>query len=328
MVTLHDVAKFSGTSVGTVSRVLNGSPHVSEVARLRVLRAIDELNFTPNRAAQSLRTSRTTLAGLIVPDITNSFFGALARALARELWAHDYGLILADTAESLEKQTEALDALGKRGVDGLFLVPTTSTRDIANPLNIPLVTLDRTLADLPGVTSDNRQGTSLAVSYLHGWGHRRIATIVGPTTCSTAAERLEGYATTTRALGIYSRSLIREGPFSYAFGKQAMEELLDEPTRPTAVIASNDSQAIGALHACAGRGLRVPQDISICGFDGSELASHLSPSLTSVKQPISTMATHGARLMLELIETGTAGSGAVLLTDLTIGESCSVPPSH
>lgn len=325
MATLLDVARVSGTSVGTVSRVINNSPQVSEKARARVMAAIEALDYTPNSTARSLRTARTMLAALIVPDITNGFYGSLARAISEHLAAHHYGLVLADTAESLEKERAALEQFVDRGVDGIIIAPTTTTQSISLRRDVPLLTIDRHVEGVPGVSSDNCAGAKIAVEYLTSLGHRRIGIILGPDSSSSSRDRRRGYDEALTEHGLDDEELAVSGPYTFDQGEAAMRSLLTRTNPPTAVIASSDAQAVGALHACVLDGVRVPTDVSLCGFDGTELVSKLSPELTSVRQPIDAMAERAVELLTARLHTGESIASVSLPTSLVLGGSCAPP---
>lgn len=321
-VRLRDVAERAGVSVGSASRVINGYPNVGPELRERVERAIAELGYRRNLLAQGLRTRRTQLVSLIVPDITNPFFAELARELELACSAAGYQLMLANSMESPGIEQQSLAAALDHSPGGVILVPTASTTGIPDTSGVQVVVCDRRLPEsaAPTVLSDNRQGATAAVAYLRGLGHTRIACIAGPAGVEAADERLSGYLAMTGGSG----ELVLRGPFSYEFGMSAAAQLLSLPSPPTAIFASSDQQAIGALHACAIRGVQVPTEISVCGFDAIPLSALTSPELTTVRQPIREMAARSLGLLLG--EQPAPSTTVMLPTELIIRGSCGPPP--
>jgi LacI family transcriptional regulator len=321
-VRLRDVAERAGVSVGSASRVINGYPNVGPELRERVERAIAELGYRRNLLAQGLRTRRAQLVSLIVPDITNPFFAELARELELACSAAGYQLMLANSMESPGIEQQSLAAALDHSPGGVILVPSATTTGLPDTSGVQVVVCDRRLPDCtaPTVLSDNRQGATAAVAYLRGLGHTRIACVAGPPGVEAADERLSGYLAMTGG----SEELVLRGPFNYEFGMSAAARLLSLPSPPTAIFASSDQQAIGALHACAIRGIRVPAQVSVCGFDAIPLAALTSPELTTVRQPIREMASRSLNLLLG--EQPAPSTTVILPTELIIRGSCGPPP--
>jgi LacI family transcriptional regulator len=320
-VRLRDVAERAGVSVGSASRVLNGYPNVTPEIRDRVERAVAELGYRRNLLAQSLRTRKTQLVSLIIPDITNPFFAELARELELACSAAGYQLMLANSMESPDMEQRSLTAALDHSPGGVILVPTASTAGIPDTAGVQVVVCDRRMpgSPVPTVLSDNRQGATAAVAYLRGLGHTRIACIAGPAGVEAADERLAGYL----AMGGEAGKLVLRGPFSYEFGMAATAQLLSLDPPPTAIFASSDQQAIGSLHACAVRGISVPEQVSVCGFDAIPLSALTSPELTTVRQPVKEMA---ARSLSLLLGDQPAPPATVMLpTELIIRGSCGSP---
>ncbi|MDI5961718.1 LacI family DNA-binding transcriptional regulator [Streptantibioticus silvisoli] len=299
MVRLSDVAARAGVSMGSASRVVNGHPGVRPEIRERVRTAARELGYRPDPLAQGLRARRSRLVTLVVPDITNPFFAELARELELDCAARGYQLVLRNSMESPATEYDALLSALDHRPSGIVVVPTAGTTALPATGDVPLVVCDRRLPGgaAPTVVSDNRQGASAATAYLMGLGHRRIACLAGPPGVHAADERLAGYLALTGGTPEGHGPVVR-GPFDYATGQRAARELLDLDRPPTAILAGSDQQAIGVLHACLNRGLRVPDDISVCGFDAIALSALTSPALTTVRQPVRRIAARAMEFLL------------------------------
>jgi LacI family transcriptional regulator len=297
MVRLSDVAARAGVSVGSASRAVNGHPRVGREIRARVEAAARELGYRPHPLAQGLRSRRARALSLVVPDITNPFFAELARELETDLARRGYQLALRDSRESPETEREAIRSALEHSPSGLVVVPTATTGGLPDTGRVPLVVCDRRLPGhrAPAVVSDNRQGASAATAYLMGLGHRRIACVAGPEGVHAADERLAGYL----ALVPPSDRLVVRGAFDYDTGLRAVDALLTADRPPTAVLAGSDQQAIGVMHALLRRGLRVPHDVSVCGFDAIALSALTSPGLTTIRQPVRAIAETAVALLLD-----------------------------
>jgi LacI family transcriptional regulator len=304
MASIGDVAKRAGVSLGTASRAINGNPAVSPQLRDRVLAAAAELDYRPNVLARALRSSRTHSLGLIVPDVTNPFFGELAKHVEQVAAGMGYTVMLANSNDDPKAEAEYIKVLVARQVDGLLIVPSEETRQLPPEGKVPLVVVDRPISGYPLVASDHRAGAIAAVQHLVSLGHRRIGCIAGPRHLSVARERYEGYRSV-------AASLYRENGFDFAAdtivtrfdydcGYDAALKLLARSDRPSAIFASSDQQAIGALRAAADLDLKVPDDVSITGFDAISLAKLVTPRLTTVAQPIAAIADIAVRTVLRL----------------------------
>lgn len=308
-------------SVGSASRVINGHPNVSPELRERVQTAIQELGYRPNLLAQGLRTRRAQLISLVVPDITNPFFAELAKELELACSAIGYQLTLSNSMESPDIERNSLASALDHSPGGVIVVPTGSTVELPETGGVPLVVCDRRLpgSGVRTVLSDNRQGATAATAYLRGLGHTRIACVAGPAGVYVAEERLSGYL----AMMAGSDELVLRGPFDHEFGMAAAERLLSSESPPTAIFASSDQQAIGLLHACARRGVRVPEDLSVCGFDATAWSALTSPELTTVRQPVREMAVRSLDMLLD--DEFIPHTTVTLPTELVVRESCAAP---
>ncbi len=330
-VTLRQVATYAGVSITTVSNVIRQWPYISDETRHRVEEAITELGYVPHTIAQGLRTGRTQIIGFIVPDLANPHFAAMVsitEAIARE---HGYNVLIFNSRDDAALEVTCIHQVVNRWVDGLMIVQAATaqnTAELLHTLNIPVVAIDRVPVDFigPSARIDNTLVSELAIDHLYSLGHRRIAHLSGPLGAQPAQERLNGYKRYLQEHQLsYVYSSTHEGTWGAESGYVGMRQILAEAELPTAVYASNDSMAIGALHALYERGLRVPEDISIIGVDDIELTQHLHPPLTTVRQPIDQMARAGIDMLLKCIHTEsnpeTGHSRKILTPELVIRES-------
>lgn len=285
------VARKARVSTATVSRTINGSANVSPVTAERVRRAIDSLGFYPNTNARALGSGRSSLYGLIISDITNPFFPELVRAFEDVAVEHGQEVLIANTNYDPARMETCVRRMLQRKVDGVAIM--TSEMDdrlieVFSRRHIPLVFLD-TGAPGPGVSSvriDYPTGVTYAIDHLTGLGHRNIAFISGPLSLNSARTRLVAFnAMLAQHNLIPDQRMIQEGNHRVDGGHHAMERILGSGQKPTAVLCSNDLTAIGAMGAVYERGLRVPEDISIVGYDGIQLSAYTHPSLTTLSVP-------------------------------------------
>ncbi|SMB93451.1 transcriptional regulator, LacI family [Thermanaeromonas toyohensis ToBE] len=321
------MAKRAKVGISTVSRVLNNSGYVSPKTRERVLKAIEELNFEPNYLAKSLSSGKTRTIALILPDITNPFFPAIARGVEDAVKRKEYHVILCNTDGDSQQEALHAKALREKAVDGLIF--TASSKNNKHVLElvevgIPVVLIDRRVEgnNLDAVLVDNVAGAYEATKYLIGLGHKYIGFIAGPDV-TTALERQEGYCRALKEAGIeVKEKLIQPGNFRYESGYTGALNLLEYGV--TAILAANDLMALGAMRAIEEKGLRIPQDIAVVGFDDIPLASLVKPALTTVNQPAYQMGALAAEILLERIEGKRAGEPkeVILTPSLVIRESC------
>jgi len=304
MATIVDVARRAGVSTSTVSHVINDTRYVSQEIRQKVHAAIDELGYQPNVVARSLRTRKSRIIGVVVPDITNPFFTASVRAIEEEASKHEYSMILCDTGEQVQQEQKYLNLLISRQVDGIIVAPSAQSAPVIASIfegGTPVVLLDR---ELPGmsldlVECDNESGAFDAVSYLIERGHSRICIIAGRVAVSTGAQRLAGYKRAMQEHDLkVDDELIKVGDYRLDLAYQKTREALDTPNRPTAMFVCNNQMTLGAVMAIRDAGLRIPDDISLIGFDDPEWARLMDPPITSVAQPISQMGTKAAEILM------------------------------
>ncbi len=316
-VTQADVARAAGVSQAMVSYVLNGNKSVSvpEETRQRILDAMQALGYVPNRAARTLRTSRTFTVGCVIPDIANPFYPAFVRGVQDVTDQHGYDVVMYNTDGLAARETKAIRSLLQGRVDGVIGVFFhCNARDLAVLLehHVPVVRLEamaKRTGELPldNIYVDNIAAAREAVAYLIQRGRRRIAMLTnepGP-----GHPRVLGYRSTLSMHGLTTpEQYVQIDEFTLEGGARAMQRLLEIEPRPDAVFAANDLMAIGAIMACKARGLRVPEDIAVMGFDDIMTDRIVSPALTTVSQFQSNLGRKAAELLFERIE-GKAPSG-------------------
>jgi LacI family transcriptional regulator len=324
MPTMREVAEKAQVSPTTVSHVINNTRHVSEVVRSRVLAAMHELGYRPNALARSLRRGKTFTIGLILPDSANPFFAEIGRYIEEAAFQSGYNVILCNTEGNYYREQIYVDLLIKKQVDGLIFVAAGDQSESLRSLlheEILVVLIDRQVqgVEVDVVLSDNLQGGYLATKHLLELGHTRIACVAGPSNVTPSSERVTGYrkALLEANLTLDDR-LIMSGNFRVDSGHHIVNGLLDLPRPPTAVFASNDLMAIGAMRAVAQKGLHVPRDFSIVGFDDIELASYTTPSLTTVRQPKMEMGKNAVDLLINRINDGEHSPSLILLNNTLV----------
>jgi LacI family transcriptional regulator len=303
MSTIKDVAAAASVSVATVSRVLNNNGYVNEDTKKRVLDAISKLNYVPNEVARSLFKKQSKTIALIVPDIKNPFFPEVARAIEDVMSSQEYTLILCNSDEKIEKEIMYLDAMKQKYVDGIIIVTSTLTPKHIEKRDIPIVALDRPISiEIPSVSVNNCDGAKQAVRYLKDIGCKKIAHIRGPHTIINADERYNGYLHEVENESWFCHDLVVNGKHNVIDTTKAAKELLSKHPDIDGIFAGNDVMAVGVLKAAEQLGIRIPEDLSVIGFDGIELCHLTSPELATMAQPIYKLGYTAAELLLEMIE--------------------------
>jgi DNA-binding LacI/PurR family transcriptional regulator len=305
--TIRDVADRAGVSTATVSRVLSGALEARPATQQRVLDAVRELGYRPSGIARSLKLQTTGTFGLIVTDILNPFFPELVRAIEDAARERGYAVLLGNGDEDPDREATYLEVLAERRVDGLIVASGGLSERHGRWLRnapIPVVLVNCELADgsRPAVLTDNRGAARLAAEHVIGLGHRRIGHITGRPTNAATSERIAGIRDAIGAVGVDEPTLaLAEGDGHVAGGESAMSDLLARPVPPTAVLCYNDLTAIGAIQAVRGRGLHVPADVSITGFDDIDLAAWVDPPLTTVSQAIAEIGRASVHALVETL---------------------------
>jgi len=307
--TIHDIAEEAGVSVATVSRVLNQRDHVAPETRELVSQIVKDRGYVVNRSARSLQFGRTGLVGLLVPLVHPDYFSTIVAGATEALYEHDMRAVLAPTEHKHDREVTLLDRLMHGTTDGALLVlPEESSNELERLLdsNYRFVVIDPRLpldARIPAVSAAHSAGADDAVRHLLELGHRRIGVITGPRDWVATEERRRGYRAALASVGILpDPSLEVEADFEIVGGARAALRLLDMADPPTAIFAFNDNLAIGTIQAAGARDLRVPEDLSVIGFDDSEHASLITPALTTVRQPLAEMGRTAVSLLRRLLD--------------------------
>lgn len=306
-VTLEQVAREAGVSPSTVSRILNGTARVRDSKVRAVQAAIAKLRFMPNAAARALASGRSMSIGVVIQAIDSPFYGEALAAIENALLRANYSVLFLSGHWRTDDERRCIDHLVSRRVDGIILVTSCLPDNEIQRLSrtVPLVVTGRKLLGdgIHCLDADSLPGARLATEYLIGQGHTRIAFIAGPADHPDAAQRLEGYRAALAAHRITRvPQLIVNGDYSDAGGYAAMTRLLDSRTAFTAVFAANDQMAYGAMLALHRRGLAVPRDVSVVGFDDLPTSSFTIPPLTTVHRGIAEVGESAAQAIIYLIE--------------------------
>jgi LacI family transcriptional regulator len=328
---MKDVAEHAGVSLSTVSYVLNDTGSVAPARRNRVLDAVKVLEYSPNESARSLRRHGPSTIGMVVPDLTNTFFAMVAEGVQRAASERDVLVILVvpGTGElSEEKQVELLRSQRISGV--IYLSGTGSM-----PASIfelarsgPVVLVDEQIPgmDLPAVVCDSRRGAREVAAHVLEQGHRRVAVLGGPPALWTAQQRLAGYREALAGAGLDPDSVpVYHGDYGQESGHELASAALHADPNLTALICANDLMAIGAIEYCREAGLSVPNDISVVGFDDLPFSSVLTPRLTSVRQPAREMGARAASVLFDILDETDTGQLELLRAAVQLRESVGAP---
>ncbi len=331
MTTIRDVAAYAKVSVATVSHVINNTRFVNPQTVNRVQDAIDALSYRPNQLARSLRRNKTSTIGLLIPDNSSPFFAKIARTIEDVGFAEGYSVILCNSDGSETKETVYVDTLLSKRIDGLILI---SSGNSFTPLqkiiqaHVPFVVVDRELGDLSvdQVLINNEEGGYQSGKHLVNLGHRRIGVICGPRALRLTVERLTGFRRALEEVGLtLNDDVIVEGNFQYQSGMESMRILLERGAGLSAIFAANDQMAIGAISYLQQHQLRVPEDMSIMGYDDILEGTIFYPNLTTISQPTSEIGQLSVKLLLERIkQVDIAPRRIVLPTRLIERASCAV----
>jgi LacI family transcriptional regulator len=327
-ITIHDVAQAAGVSVSTVSRVLNDKDDVAPETYEKVQGVIQEMGYTSSLAARSMRSRRTNVIGLIVPDVADSFSIQVMKGVNQAIFELGYDLIIY-TSGSIKKRSAAereqyfVSLLNGSVTDGVVIVTPAAT---SFSTAAPVVTIDpnNECPECLTIIATNRAGALAAMEYLIGLGHRRIGFISGRPDLQSAQRRLQGYQDALRQAEIpLVPEMIATGDFSLDTGRLCAQKLLSLPNPPTAIFAANDQSAIGTIEAAREMGLRVPEDLSVVGFDNIPEANYCNPALTTVDQFIDKMGYVATEALIGLIQGKSLESDLYRMsTELVARDSC------
>lgn len=317
-VTIEDVAKRSGVSIRTVSRVINERPDVAEATRLRVQTVIEELGYRPNTLARSMITGQTMTIGVVLPDIANPFFGRAIRGCEDFLNRAGYSILLCNTDEDLAKEQEYLALLLDRRVDGVIIWGSRGECDTLEAMlgaEVPVVTVDcqSFYGNVVNINVQNHEGARIATNHLIESGHTEIGFLAGPATRLTATRRLRGFQSAMSDAGLIANvaPLFGEAVPSVLQGYEGAVQLLTSAKRPTALFAYNDLMAVGALLAARYLDLSVPDDVAIVGFDDILMAALMDPPLTTIRIPQYELGRLTGESVLQLLAVGSSSPESI-----------------
>ncbi len=319
MASIKDVAQQAGVSVATVSRVLSNHPNVRTQVREQVQRVVDEMGYRPNRIASSLRQQTSPTIGVLVSDIRNPFFTAIARAIEDIAMSREMSVFLCNTDENPKKETLYINTLLDQKVAGIIMSPVEENVAHYNALiksGTPVVTIDRRIpnASLDCVLSDNAEMAYVLTTYLIEQGYRRIAALFGLSTSFTGRERLQGYKSALADADIkFDASITSYVPPREQDAEEAVPRLLANRIPPDALLLGNSRLTIGALNALQKANVRVPNDLGFCGFDETVWTPHVAGGTTVISQPTYEMGQTAAELLFERISNPTRPTREVIL---------------
>jgi len=312
-ITRKEVAERANVSVAVVSYVVNAGPRpVAPETRLKVERAIEELGYYPNELARSLSRKQTAMIGLIIPSLVNPVYAEIADSLTRYCAAEGFRVILGSSGRHHQTEVEFAKSLRAKRVEGVIIIPSESPEEILQPLqqaHIPTVVLEHELPDTHCIAIDDLQGGQLATQHLLLLGHRRIGMIRRKPSSALSHLRYVAFRDMLQAANIpINPDLVIESEAGQESGYTSMQRLLALSRPPTAVFAHNDVLAMGAISALCHAGLKVPQDISVVGYDDIINSAYLNPPLTTVRFPIAEMGRAAGKMILDLIKNGNSFS--------------------
>jgi LacI family transcriptional regulator len=331
VVRIQDVARAAGVSVTTASRVLNNKDDVAPETYEKVRRVMAELNYTASLAAKSMRSRTTNVIGLVLPDVTDAFNLAVIRGVGTTIRTSSYDLLIytigspgRNKRASWEQEHVALLSSGL--TDGCIVV-TPVAPTFPDTARIVVVDPNGNGASVPSVIATNRVGAMELMRYLIGLGHRRIGFITGRYDTQSATRRFLAYQDGLAEAGIpFDPDLVQEGDYTRDHGQAAARRLLDRPDRPSAIFAANDQTALGVMDIAAELGLRIPQDLSVAGFDNIPESMYSTPKLTTVDQSIHEMGALAAKMLIDMLQGEDLGQPLHKIpTRLIIRESCQPP---
>lgn len=305
-VTIYDVAREANVSMATVSRVVNGNPNVKPATRKKVHDAIERLGYRPNAVARGLASKKTTTVGVIIPDISSIFFAELARGIEDIATMYNYNIILSNSDQNKDKELHLINAMLGKQVDGLIFMGGNITDDHIREFktsSVPIAlaaTVDET-KETPSVNINYEEAAYDATKLLLK-NNQNLAFVSGPEDTIINTEKLEGYKRAMKEQGKDSpEQWIVTGDYSYDSGLEALEQILELDEQPTAIFVSSDEMALGVIHGAQDRGIRVPEDLEVFGFDNTRLATMVRPTLSTVVQPMYDIGAVAMRLLTKFM---------------------------
>jgi LacI family transcriptional regulator len=331
--TIRDIADLAGVSIATVSRVLNDRPDVSPETRETVLQVVREHGFSTNRGARGLSSGRTGMIGLTLPLVADAYFGPILSGAAEALYERDMRIVLAATMHEHDREVSLVERLMRGTTDGaILMLPEESEAELLalQKQGFPFVVVDPREPPPDGiacVAAMHADGAKQATEHLLELGHRRIGAIAGSPGWYATEERLAGFRSALAGAGILlDPELVVHSDWRIPWGTAAAHQLLGLAEPPTAIFGFNDNVAIGALHAAQERGISVPDDLSIVGFDDTQQAIIVTPRLTSVSQPLAELGRMGVSLLIRLLEGQRVDALRVELATRLVVRNSTAPP--
>lgn len=311
--TLSSLSQKTGFSITTISRVLGGKAdeyRISKETRDAVMAAAKRCNYFPNIVAQNLRRNRTDTIGLLVPALNNPYFAEIASVVINEARRNKYTTIVLDSAEQERSEEQAISTLMSHHIDGLLAVPCGENPSLLEEINkkfLPVIQIDRCYqeSELPYVTTNNYSGSVDAVNHLIKSGHKKIACIQGAVTSVPNRKRVAGYLSALKKADLQENAIIVGGEFSVQGGYIETKLLLNMDERPTAIFALSNTITLGAVKAVREAGLRIPEDVSILGFDNNMYMDYMTPAISRISQPTEEMGKIGFKILFDCIKSGT-----------------------
>ncbi|MBM7682886.1 LacI family repressor for deo operon, udp, cdd, tsx, nupC, and nupG [Pullulanibacillus pueri] len=327
---MSDVAKLAGVSTATVSRTLQNPETVKEETRQKVFKAIKALDYMPNVLARQLRRMETKTILVVVPNIENNVFSQIVGGIDAVANERGYKVLLGNTNHRVEKIYDYIDHFKQRQVDGMIVLlsnlPDPVLQDLANEFPIVVTPDAKATVEVSTVTLDNVESGKRATDHLLKLGHRRIAHISGTLDITSSQDRLQGYQQAIVEGGYFvDHTLIKEGDFTFSSGFEAMSALLNTSVPPTAVFCASDEMAMGAIKSIKSRGLKVPDDIAVVGFDNIKFSEVFEPTLTTMAQPLFQMGKKAMTVLIERINNeALEEQHFIYQAELIVRESCGV----
>jgi len=329
MATIKDVARLAGVAPSTVSNYFTGNANVSEETRTRIEKAIKELGYRPNIAARSLRLSQSKSIGLVVPNIANPYFSEIVQAIGLACQPLGYSLLLSASNGDDSRETELVNNLFKQHIDGLLIIHTGRDRQelpFADDPPLPVVFVDREVVGCASVATDNYLGGRMAAQHLVRLGHRHIGILAGDIHVRNVQQRVEGFQDELARYGLsVDPNLVIKGTQSFETGRD-VHLLMVQSKPPTAIFATNDIIALGAWHKLTTMGYRVPEDVSIVGFDNIEMSQWTIPPLTTVHQDKRELGRQAVALLVKTIQSRIPFSETIYVPPEIVVRGSSAPP--
>ncbi|MED4037619.1 catabolite control protein A [Niallia taxi] len=319
-ITIYDVAREASVSMATVSRVVNGNPNVKPATRKKVLEVIDRLGYRPNAVARGLASKKTTTVGVVIPDISSTFYAELARGIEDIATMYKYNIILSNSDQNKEKELHLLNTMLGKQVDGIVFMGGNITEEHVqefekSPVPIVLAASVESSKKISSVNIDYAQATYDAVKSFVEKGHKVIALVLGSLEEPINSDhKLEGYKRALADSGIaFKEELVIEGDYTYESGMESFDKLMELDEKPTAIFVGSDEMAIGVIHSAEDKGFKVPEDFEIISSDNTKLTLMVRPQLTTIVQPLYDIGAVAMRLLTKYMNKETVEDGIVVL---------------